>query len=142
MTVVGRVFAVVAVALAVVALVAGQTLVATSMLATATGVLVSTTTAARREAERRAAFAQRLRAARREPQGVVVVRRCPERFPARLMASWVDIDGEARGWLSSGRDDAYPVAAGERTVVVRRPWSAGRPVRVVVPAGGSSTVEV
>jgi hypothetical protein len=137
-----RAFAIVAATLAAAALATGNWLLATSLAMSTTGLLFSAAAARRQEAERRAAFAQRLRAARREPQGQLTLRRRPGFFPARLVAAYVDVDGEARGRLRAPGEDAYPVPAGERFVVVRRPWSAGRATTVVVPVDGSVVVEV
>lgn len=142
MSLFARAFAIVAAALALVALATGNWLPATSLALTTAGLLFSADAARRQEAERRADFAQRLRAARREPHGQLVLRRRPESFPTRLVAAYVDVDGEARGRLRAPGEDVYPVPAGERSVVVRRPWSAGRATTVVVPADGSVVVEV
>lgn len=142
MTSFARSFAAVAGVLAVLALVSGHVLSAVAIALTTTGLLVTSVESGRREAEHRAAFAQRLRAARLEPQAAVVVRRPLADLPGRLLPLWVDVDGEARCQLAPGAQDVVPVSAGPRSVVVRRPWSAGRPVQVVVPAGGLVTVAV
>ncbi|SCX37416.1 hypothetical protein SAMN03159343_0092 [Klenkia marina] len=136
-----RGFAAVAAALAVVALVAGHPLPGSGMALTAVGLLITSVDTRRREAERRAAFAQRLRAARREPQAAVVVGRLPGGLTARLVPVWVDVDGEARGQLAPGVQEVFPVSAGARVVTVRRPWSSGRPLQVFVPPGGTAVVD-